>query len=113
MSFAAAHDEMLGLAGLGSGSRGIARGVCGGSSVAAARAMLAGVRRRERPMVIDKTKLVERLHALGRHEDAIRVDEEMDQRLDLAKDAALIEQLGIVPSDLLHEAAGGWPPEAR
>ena len=63
-------------------------------------------------MVIDKAVLIERLRAPGRHDDAIRLDEELDERLDLAKDAALVEQLGVVPSDLLHEAAGD-PPGAE
>ena len=63
-------------------------------------------------MTPKKPALIEHLRP-GHHEDAIRLDEEADERLDLAKDAALIERIGVVPREILDDAAGNPPGAPR
>jgi len=52
-----------------------------------------------------KNAIAERLHALGRHADAIRLDDEEEARLEAAETAAMLERLGVPASQLLADAA--------
>ena len=63
-------------------------------------------------MTPKKPTFMEHLHT-GHHEDAVCLDEEADERLDLTKDAALIERVGVVPREMLDDAAGNPPGAPR
>ena len=62
------------------------------------------------PVVIDKAVIVEHLRSLGRHEDAIRADLELDGRVHTAHDAAQLMKFGIDPTDLAGETFRDRPP---
>jgi hypothetical protein len=54
---------------------------------------------------VKKAAIVERLHALGRHADAIRLDRHEEEILDATDDAAVFARLGIPASAFVDDAA--------
>jgi hypothetical protein len=62
------------------------------------------------PTPLDKAAIVEHLHRLGRHDDAVRADIELDNRLYTAQESALLERFGIDPSDVGDETYRTRPP---
>jgi hypothetical protein len=50
------------------------------------------------PKPIDKAAIVAHLHKLGRHRDALRADDEMEDRLYTAQDASLLARFNIDPA---------------
>ena len=62
------------------------------------------------PAFIEKAVIVEHLHALGRHEDAIRADVELDDRVLTAQDSVLLMRFGIDPNDIAEDTFRNRPP---
>jgi hypothetical protein len=50
------------------------------------------------PKAIDKAAIVQHLRRLGRHETAVRADDELEDRLYTSQDAMLLAHLNIDPA---------------
>jgi hypothetical protein len=51
-------------------------------------------------MLIDKDAIVSHLHAKGRHEDAIKCDSELPEKVHAVQDVELLRQYGIDAGDV-------------
>jgi hypothetical protein len=60
---------------------------------------------------IEKAMIVRHLRELGRHEDAIRADRELPDRIHTAQDVELFERFGLDPSGFEGETFGDRPPK--
>jgi hypothetical protein len=55
------------------------------------------------PMHIEKETILQHLRKHGRHEDAIRADRELPDRIHRTQDVELLERWGIDPEDIEGE----------
>jgi hypothetical protein len=61
-------------------------------------------------MHIEKETIVQHLRKHGRHEDAIRADRELPDRIHRMQDVELLERWGIDPEDIEGETFRDRPP---
>ncbi|HEY7196019.1 MAG TPA: hypothetical protein VH306_02405 [Gaiellaceae bacterium] len=59
---------------------------------------------------LSRDAIVRWLHDHGRHEDAVRADRELPERLQEARDVELLGRFGIDPADLEGETFRDVPP---
>ena len=62
-------------------------------------------------MHIEKATIVRHLRGLGRHEDAIRADRELPDRIHTVQDVELFERFGLDPSGFERETFRDLPPK--
>jgi hypothetical protein len=60
---------------------------------------------------IEKATIVRHLRELGRHEDAIRADRELPDRIHTAQDVELFERFGLDPTGFEGETFRDRPPK--
>jgi hypothetical protein len=61
---------------------------------------------------VDKATILRHLREHGRHEDAIRADRELADRIHTVHDVEIFERLGLDPTDFEGETFRDRPPPA-